>query len=127
DQFVTRADQRGRRRAILFVASRHSPFDSQTQGPLMAEIAAAFDDVNRAAGGGLTLERAGVAPIALDAERRIKGDLERISGLSTVGVVLVFVLMFGSVRSVLLAMLPVFVGALAATTIGLLLFGRLHG
>src|SRR5438552_13067940 len=127
DQFVTRPDPSGRRHAILFVSTKHSAFDSQSQAPLMAAIQAAFDDVNRAAGGGLTLERAGVAPIAIDAEHRIKGDLERISTLSTVGVLAVFLLMFGSVRSVLLAMLPVFVGALAATTVGLLLFGRLHG
>lgn len=127
DQFVTRPDPYGRRHAILFVSTKHSAFDSQSQAPLMAAIQGAFDDVNRAAGGGLTLERAGVAPIAIDAERRIKGDLERISTLSTVGVLAVFLLMFGSVRSVLLAMLPVLVGALTATTVGLLLFGRLHG
>ena len=129
DQFVAHTgDPRSpRKHAILFVSTKHSPFDSQAQAPLMEAIRAAFDDVARAAGGGLTLERAGAAPIALDAERRIKGDLERISVFSTAGVLLVFLLMFGSVRSVLLAMLPVFVGALAGTTVGLLLFGRLHG
>src|SRR4051812_44278243 len=97
DQFVPRPDSRGRRHAILFVSTRHSAFDSQSQAPLMGAIQRAFDEVNRAAGGGLTLERAGVAPIAIDAERRIKGDLERISTLSTVGVLAVFLLMFGSV------------------------------
>jgi predicted exporter len=127
DQFVTRPDPSGRRHAILFLSTKHSAFDSQSQAPLMAEIQSAFDEINHKAGGALTLQRAGVAPIAIDAEHRIKGDLERISGISTVGVVLVFVLMFGSVRSVLLAMLPVAVGALAATTIGLMLFGQLHG
>jgi len=129
DQFVARTEGSPDRRehAILFVSTKHSPFDSQAQAPLMEAIRTAFDEVARAAGGGLTLERAGAAPIAIDAERRIKGDLERISVLSTAGVLLVFLLMFGSVRSVLLAMLPVFVGALAGTTVGLLLFGRLHG
>ncbi|HEY8924721.1 MAG TPA: MMPL family transporter, partial [Polyangia bacterium] len=129
DQFIARTGdpKRPRTHAILFVSTKHSPFDSTAQAPLMEAIRAIFDDVARAAGGGLTLERAGAAPIALDAERRIKGDLERISVFSTGGVLLVFLLMFGSVRSVLLAMLPVFVGALAGTTVGLLLFGRLHG
>ena len=129
DQFIAHTGDPGsqRKHAILFVSTKHSPFDSTAQAPLMEAIRVAFDDVARAAGGGLTLERAGAAPIALDAERRIKGDLERISVFSTAGVLLVFLLMFGSVRSVLLAMLPVFVGALAGTTAGLLLFGRLHG
>jgi len=86
DQFVARAGgDASDRHAILFVSTKHSPFDSQAQAPLMEAIRAAFDDVARAAGGGLTLERAGAAPIAIDAERRIKGDLQRISVFSTVG------------------------------------------
>ena len=115
------------RYAIVFLATKHSPFDSGTQAPFLADLARAFDEVNRAAGGGLTLERAGVAPIALDAERRIRGDLTRLSTLSTVGVIVVFLLLFGSIRGVLLAMLPVVFGALTTTTVGLLLFGKLHG
>jgi predicted exporter len=115
------------RYAIVFVATRHSPFASGAQAPFLAELARAFAEVNRAAGGGLTLERAGVAPIALDAEQRIRGDLTRLSALSTVGVIVVFLLLFGSLRGVLLAMLPVVAGALTATTVGLLLFGKLHG
>jgi predicted exporter len=115
------------RYAIVFLATKRSPFDSGAQAPFLAALARDFDEVNRAAGGVLTLERAGVAPIALDAEQRIRGDLTRLSTLSTVGVIVVFLLLFGSLRGVLLAMLPVVAGALTATTVGLLLFGKLHG
>src|SRR5262249_6444050 len=115
------------RYAIVFLATKRSPFDSGAQAPFLADLARAFDEVNRAAGGGLTLERAGVAPIALDAEQRIRGDLTRLSTLSTVGVIVVFLLLCGSLRGVLLAMLPVVFGALTATTVGLLLYGKLHG
>jgi predicted exporter len=123
DQLMTR----DRKHAILFVGSHHSPFQSASQGPLLAAIAGAFDDENRKAGGVLTLERGGVAPIALDAEHRIRGDLERLSILGTVGVILVFWVMFRSPRSVLLAVIPIVAAALTATTVGILLFGKVHG
>src|SRR5262249_10823803 len=41
DQLVTR----DRKFAILFVGTRHSPFDSTTQGPLVADVRRAFDEV----------------------------------------------------------------------------------
>jgi predicted exporter len=123
DQLVTP----DRRHAIVFLGTRHSAFDSAAQAPLLADIARAFADANRRAGGGLTLERAGVAPIAVDAERRMRGDLTRISALSTAAVVLVLVLLLGSLRGLLLAFLPVVAGALTAATVGLLLFGQVHG
>src|SRR5450432_751601 len=79
DQLMTRDG----RHAILFVGTRHSPFDSAAQGPLLAAIDSTFAEVNARAGGRLALERGGVAPIALDAERRIRGDLERLSVIGT--------------------------------------------
>ena len=109
------------------MGTRHSPFDSAAQGPLLAEIERAFAEQNRRAGGVLTLERGGVAPIALDAERRIRGDLERLSIFSTLGVLLVFWVLFRSLRGVLLALLPIVAAALTGTTVGILLFGKLHG
>lgn len=131
DQFVTPASADAgtgaRRFAIVFVGTRHSPFDSKAQAPLLAAVHARFAAVNQRAGGALTLELGGVAPIALDAERRISGDLTRISILSTAAVVVLFWLLFGGVRPVALALLPIVAGALAATAAGLALFGQLHG
>ena len=96
DQFVTP----DRRHAIIFLGTRHSALSSAAQAPLLAEIRRQFDDANRRAGGGLTLQQAGVAPIAVDAERRMSGDLTQISALSTVAVLLVLLGMFGSLRAV---------------------------
>ena len=121
DQLVTP----DHRHAILFVGTRHSPFDSLAQAPLLAAVDGAFAALN--AGGGLTLERGGVAPIAVDAERRIRGDLERLSIFSTLGVLLVFWTLFRSLRGLLLAILPIVGAALTGTTVGILLFGQLHG
>ena len=63
----------------------------------------------------------------VDAERRMSGDLTRISALSTVAVLLVLILMFASARNILIGFLPVVGGALASITVALLLFGQVHG
>jgi predicted exporter len=123
DQFMTP----DRKHAIVFVGARHSALDSAAQRPLLEEIRRAFDDVNRQAGGGLTLQQAGVAPIAVDAERRMSGDLTRISMLSTAAVLVVLILMFASVRNIVVGFLPVIGGGLASVTAALLLFGQVHG
>jgi len=123
DQFVTP----DHRHAIIFLGTRHSALDGGAQRPLLAALQSAFDDVNRGAGGGLALRKAGVAPIAVDAERRMSGDLTRISALSTAAVLVVLIFMFGSVRNIVLAFLPVVGGALASITAALLLFGQVHG
>jgi predicted exporter len=123
DQFVTP----DHRHAIIFLGTRHSALDSAAQRPLLAEIRRQFEAANRLAGGGLALQQAGVAPIAVDAERKMSGDLTQISALSTVAVLLVLLAMFGSLRAVVLAFLPVIGGALASITVALLLFGQVHG
>jgi predicted exporter len=123
DQFVTP----DHRHAIIFLGTRHSALDSAAQGPLLADIRRQFDDINRRAGGSLALQQAGVAPIAVDAERRMSGDLTQISALSTAVVLLVLVVMFASLKNVLVAFLPVVGGALASITAALLLFGQVHG
>ena len=87
DQFITPEDPDPhaavRRWAIVFVGTNHSPFDSRAQAPLLAAIDRQFRAQNQRAGGALTLELGGVAPIALDAERHISADLSRISMVST--------------------------------------------
>ena len=123
DQFVTP----DRRHAIIFLGARQSALDSAAQRPLLAAIRRAFDDANRQAGGGLALQQAGMAPIAVDAERRMSSDLKQISTLSTVAVLLVLILMFASPRNILIGILPVVGGGLASITVALLLFGQVHG
>ena len=112
---------------VLFVATRHSAFDSEAQGPLLAALESAFDDVNARHGGRLVLEQSGVHRFAVTSERIIRADIQRISLVSAVGILLLFLLLFRKLRYVLLAWVPLVIGALTATTVGLALFGRLHG
>lgn len=117
-------------RAVVFLASVHSPFRAQHQAPLQQAIAerfAALDAAAQAEGDALTLAQSGVGRFALRAESRIRGDITRISVLSTLGVILLFVVLFRSPRMLLLSLVPLGVGVLTALAVCLLAFGRVHG
>ncbi|MBK7829395.1 MMPL family transporter [Nannocystis sp.] len=111
------------RHALVLLATRHSPFDAAAQAPLQAAITAAASGL----GEGVTLEQSGVARFALAAEHSMRADIQRISTVSLLGLVLLFALMFGSVRLIVLALLPLLAGVLAALAACLLLFGTVHG
>jgi predicted exporter len=123
EQFIT-ADGRY---AIVFLAARGSPFDARSQGPLLARIRAAFASVNAALGGALRLEQSGVNRFAVDAERIVRNDIDRISLVSIAGIVGTFLLLFRSLRVLLVSLVPLLFGLLTATTAGLLVYGSLHG
>jgi hypothetical protein len=77
------------RHALVMLATRHSPFDAGSQGPLQAAIGEAFAAAN-AARRGLTLEQSAVARFALAAEAAMRADIGRISTISLVGLLLLF-------------------------------------
>jgi predicted exporter len=115
DQFVTSDGKR----AIIFLATRHSPFDSATQGPLLQRI--------RAAAAGAQLEESGINRFAVDGERIVRADINRISIVSTIGLLLLFLLLFRSPRVLVISFVPLVFGLLTAVTAGLLVYGSLHG
>lgn len=111
--------------SVVFLASRAGPFDTAAQRALEARLEAACAAAARQRPG-LRLERSGVARVALASEASIKADVTRISTLSTAGIVLVFLLLYRSLRVLAVALLPLVASLLVATSVGLLLFGRLH-
>ncbi len=116
-----------RRHAILFLATREPAFDGAVQAPLLAALDDAMAAVRAELGADLRLERSGVNRFAVKAERSIKADIARVSVLSVVGLVLLFLVLFRSLRLAALASLPIGVGMLSALAVCLLLFGRIHG
>ncbi len=115
------------RHALIFLASKHSPFKAVHQRPLQEVIARSFETVNAAHGGELRLEQSGVGRFALAAESSMKADIQRISTIATAGLILLFLVMFRRPRFVALALAPLAFGVLAAAAAVLLLYGRLHG
>jgi predicted exporter len=116
--------------AVIVFASVHSPFQAVHQGPLQARIEARFAELAASPEHGaerLSLRQSGVGRFALKAEADIRGDIQRISILSTLGVLALFLALFRSPRAIVLAMVPLAAGVLTATAISLLAFGRIHG
>ena len=115
------------RHAVVFVTSRASPFDARSQGPLLARIQRAFADTNQAHQNELVLEQSGFARFAVASERAVRDDVSRISIVSSLGVILFTLLLFRSLRFLLLTAVPVVVGLAAAVTVSYLVFGSVHG
>jgi len=115
------------RSAVLFLGTRAPSSDAPLQRPVLAGIRAAFDQVNARHGGRLRLMQSGANRFAVHAESTIKADIDRVTVGSIVGLALVFLLMFRSLRIVLLTLPVLTAGFLAGTAACLLLFGKVHG
>lgn len=118
---------RDRSHAIVFLATRHSPFDSAHQAPLERALVEAWDGIAARHGGRPVLERSSIHRFALQSEQAIRADITRISIASTVAIVALFVVVYRSLRLMLLAFIPLLAGVIVATAVGLLAFGELHG
>jgi len=121
--FATRREPR----AVVFLATRASPFDADAQRRVLAAIEEAFGAVEREMGGGLTLEMSGVNRLATSAEKSARADLTRISTLALVGTSILFLLCFRSLRYWLVLFVPVGFGIAGGLCACLAVFGEVHG
>lgn len=117
----------GAPRAVLFLSTGAPSFDAPVQRPLLAGVQDAFAAVDERFDGGLTLAWTGANRFAVRAEETIEADIRRVSIWSIMGIVLLFVLLFRSLRPAGLTILVVGAGFLLATAVCLALFGRIHG
>lgn len=111
--------------AFVFVTTRASAFDAPAQRELFGRILRAFDRARGASG--QRLESSGIARMSVASESQIRGDIERIGGISTVGIILLFALLFRSPRMLGLGLLPLWFGSAVAVVASHLVFGELHG
>jgi predicted exporter len=111
--------------AFVLAVTSDSAFDAGAQRAFLARVDASF----RAARGSPAerLEISGVARMTVASEAQIRGDIERIGGLSTVGILLLFGVLFGSIRMVGLALVPLWFGTALAIVVTHLVFGEIHG
>lgn len=127
DRFVTseEADPSGRWGVVL-LSTRGSVFSADAQEPVLQAIDAAFAHV-REAHPTFRLEQAGVQRFAVRTERVLRADTQRISTISMVGIVVLFVLLFRGPRYLLLGAIPLAFGTVLATGVCRLVFGSVHG
>jgi predicted exporter len=112
--------------AIVFVETAHSPFFASAQEPLEAHIAATIAALRERHGEPLTVERSGAHRFSAAAAKGGKRDAAVLSTLSGVTIAALFFAVFRSLPALLAACVPLLVGVLTATTMGLWLFGKLH-
>ncbi len=113
--------------AFVYLRTHASPFSGAEQAPLLAAIDESFARIAAEAGGGLVLEQSGVNRLAVASERSIRRDVNFISVVSLIGVAALFLLVFRSLSSLLLALLPTLGGVLVAASVAALGFSPLHG
>jgi predicted exporter len=112
--------------SLMFAETRAPAFDTTAQGKVQAAIVSAFG-AEKAKDGALTLHWAGVNRFALAGEKSVKADIGRISTLSLVGIFILYMLIFRSLREPLVVLLPISFGCLLAVAVCQGLFGFVHG
>ena len=105
--------------AVLLLGTHAGAFDSTHQKPLLRDIAAAFASIEGEARSPLELESAGVNRFAVAIEDSIRSEIPILFSVSTLGTAVLFLLAFGSLRTLFVGMLPHMLGALTAATFGL--------
>lgn len=114
---------RDHRHAFAFVETRSSPFDSDAQ----RRFRAVLDGWLASAPRGVRMQTAGTAQFAIASEAQIKDDVNRIGTISTIGMVAIFLVLFGSLRMILLGFVPMLFGSAVAVLACEALFGEIHG
>jgi predicted exporter len=74
----------------------------------------------------VSIDRSGVFFFAADAAASARADISLISAVSTIGVVILLLLAFGSFRALLLPVMSVLIGVAFAATITHFIYGALH-
>lgn len=116
----------GQAHALLIIASGEGGVAGAGAGALLARVRDAFARVDQAADGGLRLRLSGIAPYAVAAEGQTRADVQRISGWSTAAIVALFIGILGSLRYLLLGLLPLVSAFVAATAACLMWHGSIH-
>ena len=129
-QGTTLVDEEGvvftadRMHAFVFVETRSSTFQSDAQ---IAFRAVLDDWMTRSAPPSARMQTAGTAQYAIASEAQIKGDVNRIGIISTVGILLIFFVLFGSLRLIALGIIPMVFGSAVAVLVCEGVFGEIHG
>jgi predicted exporter len=112
-----------RAHAFVFVETRSSPFDSDAQRRFRATL----EGWTASSAPAARMQTAGAAQFAIASEAQIKHDINRIGIISTVGILVVFLVLFGSVRLIVLSFVPLLFGSAVAVLACQALFGEIHG
>lgn len=112
--------------AIIVLQSQSEAFDYNAQQHIQFQIHAFFDELNAGHGYQFRMQMTGMPVFAVAAETEIKSDVQRVTILSTIGVILVFLVLLRSLKAMHWTMIILVsamgVGILTTT----LVFGMTH-
>lgn len=116
-----------KRFSLIQLGLTSSPYDTKRQAPLLAFIESEFARIAKVHGGGLLLEQSGANRFALAAERSLRGDISLISTLSITVVCGLFLLVFQSLRHLLIAIITPAFGFALALAVTISTSNSIHG
>jgi len=112
-----------KKHAFVFVETKSSPFDSDAQRAFREVL----DTWAKTMPAGAVMQTAGTAQYAIASEAQIKGDVNRIGIVSTVGILIIFLLLFGSPRMIMVGIVPMIFGSVVGVLVCQIVFGEIHG
>lgn len=119
---------RDRQRALLLVHTRATGADTDAQAAAIAAVRSAFEDeVRRSGMQDVHLLMTGPSVFAVEARATIQAEVKRLAVLSTVLIATLLLIVYRSVSGLVLGLLPVACGALAAVTAVALGHEVVHG
>ncbi len=113
--------------ALILAQTRADPFKSAEQRRVVRAMQRIFQQANAATGGTFSMDYTGIQRFAIDGERLIRRDINRIFTFSTVGVIFLFLLFFSRFKSLFFIFSPVVFGLVCAIGISVFIYSRLHG
>jgi predicted exporter len=113
--------------AVLFVRTRSSAFASEPQARLQADLDGMMDVIRAELDPDATLRQSGLARFAIAAERSTVADVTRVSIVSTISIIVLFLVLFGQLRAIVLTYAPVALGVGGGILACSLLLDEVHG
>ena len=116
-----------RTRALILVQLQEDGTELDAQQAALATVEGEFGVLRESLGSTARLQITGAARFAVESRSRIQADVERLSAIGTLLIVLLLGLVYRSPRLLLLGLVPVATGALASISAVSLVFGHVHG
>ncbi|MEE9254647.1 MAG: MMPL family transporter, partial [Pseudomonadales bacterium] len=113
--------------AIVLLGLTSSPFDFETQARLLEDIDREFERLRAAAAADLEMEQSGINQVAVASERNVKSEVNFISSASISIVLLLFLLVFRSLRHLFIAILTPLTGFAVALSVAVTTSTQMHG
>lgn len=111
----------------FFIETDTQGLDTAPHEAFQAALRTVFEDLNKAQSDAYTMDFTGVPVFATTIKQQVASDIHRVGTLSTLAVVLTFLVAFRSLRSLLLTSLLLCTTVAAALLVTQLVFGFVHG